>query len=40
MRNYEPTQHIYSCPEARAQVLNWVMQTQGGGLVLNAPAMY
>ncbi len=40
MRNYEPTQQIYSCPEAHAQVLKWLMQTQGGGLVLNAPSMY
>jgi hypothetical protein len=40
MRNYEPTQQIYSSPEACAQVLKWVMQTQGGGVVLNAPSMY
>ncbi len=43
MRNYEPTQQIYSCPEAHAQVLKWLMQTQGGGggVVLNAPpSMY
>ncbi len=40
MRKYEPTQQIYSCPEARAQVLKWVMQTQGGEVLLNAPSMY